>query len=357
MRVNQKGYSILELLIAASLTAVVGLGAAFVVNRTQQVAVFSNLQNDIDRTHYLNLQIARNVANIQTLYRLSDPTTPNLNLMYCLQMDSQELPVGTNCNDGVINKSWTIPTETPPSGFPTLPALSTGLAQYIKSLITVTPNCNTTGCSSITIEVATTYAPPGQSNTLGYQKRESRAILPNFLFVPNAKIDYTKCQIAGEILIGIDYANQRAICQQITSPAIGSQTPGGLPMSIFDSGSGAFQTVANPSCADGFAAGGLFSGDSLCNTPGSIVTPPPATIPSSPPPTMVNPSSPCKWRQVGSSLVPHTNPGNVTTCNGSNNSMISLGAKCNCSSFGTYCVDPNPPMSTNDNYFDFYCDY
>lgn len=257
MRLNQKGISLIELMVAASLTAIVALGGAYVTSHAQQTATFATVQNDIDRIHYLNIQKARNVDNIKALYGIdsAENTATDNNFLLCLHMD----PSATDCASySSLSHSLSeaiVLEEAPPN---------------ISSTVTVTPHCISSGCSYISVKVSTQYTAIGNAPSLNYAPRVSTSNLPNFLFIPRNQIDYT-CSKANQVMVGIDYYKQKAICSDIIN-AYGATNTDQLPLLIYDSGSLDLTTPANTTdCPYGYTYAGFT--DSICRPLGNLTTP------------------------------------------------------------------------------------
>jgi hypothetical protein len=241
---NKRGVSLIELLIVVGLTAIVAFGSASVIYQSQKTAKFATIQNDIDRIHYLNLQIARNIPNIQGLYDLIPPIPPDSVALQCLQMN-------TTAQCTTFQKTITITPDRVPAGFPEL--IST---KEVTSTISITPHCvGGLGCDFITVSVTTDA---NQGATKGsYTKRESSTNLPNFLFVPRGEIDYS-CP-SGTIFRGIDYSTQKAICGNVSMgyTPVASQ----LPLRNYDQNKATQVIAANKNtCASGYSDAGFSNG-------------------------------------------------------------------------------------------------
>jgi type II secretory pathway component PulJ len=61
---SRSGFTLVGLMVSISITAIVALGAAYIIISSQKVNSFGNAQNEIDRIQYLNLQLSRNPAFI-----------------------------------------------------------------------------------------------------------------------------------------------------------------------------------------------------------------------------------------------------------------------------------------------------
>src|SRR6185312_13559701 len=281
MRLNQNGISLIELLVAAVLTAAVALGGAYVVSQTQRVNMLATAQSDVDRVHYLHLQIARNVANIQKLYNINISANmiandPNSNFLKCLQMN----PAAVNCqqyspspsNPNNTNNLATVLDSHGNSILPVVPNIS--------SNVTISPHC-ATYCDYISINVTTSYKPTGSAPTLNVSSRTSTSNLPNFLFVPRNAIDYTLgtgCKLKGQVMIGIDYTNQTPICGSVTPGLDGSSNTQQLPLLVYDSGAtnGVVNAANTTACPFGYASAG-FGSSSCSSSAGNLTAPPPTT--------------------------------------------------------------------------------
>lgn len=329
MRLNQNGLSLIEISIAAALTAIVALGGAFVVSRSQQTAVFSTIQNDIDRTHYLNIQVARNVNNVLAAIGI-DPTKTTIeqqdpNLLACLQMNPQNTIDCTTYNNHAPYQLLN------PNLLATSPD-ATSTVTFLPHCVTI-PGSTKSGCDAIVVKVQTQYKNSNNSSlSLNYATRTSISNMPNYLFIPRNQINYT-CPSPDQVLYGIDYYNQDPLCTGITGTS-GSTNVNGLPIIVYDSGTIDSWTSPNAiSCPNGYVSVGF--GGSVCRTSTNLTPPATTTTTTVPGPT--------------TTTLPPTGP--TYTAESICFSMMGFGGGANCQpgTTGTWMsggVEPDPPALT-----------
>jgi hypothetical protein len=266
MRLNQNGLSLIELTIAAALTAAVSLGAGAVMYNSAKASRFATIQNDIDRIHYLNLQVSRNIEYVKSFLKLSTDSV----LLSCLQMN----PSDTNCaqyNTSELNEP--IPA----------PMITSDPSSHVTSQVSIIPHCVANGCDYVAVNITTTY----DLQDMNFIRRVSSTRLPNYLFIPRNQIVYMDACPYGQMMVGIDYKNQTAICDDVTS-VYGSTNSALLPLEVYDSGSLDLMVPANTQdCGSGYVGVGFSNSTCRSGSIGTPSVPPPpttttTTLPASP---------------------------------------------------------------------------
>jgi hypothetical protein len=259
---NQFGYSLIGVLVAAGVTAIVALGAAYVLNTSQNTGNFGTVQSEIDRLHYLNLQLSRNPAFI-----LRQPGFEKTGPLYrCLQHN------GANCTQLRAPASYTtIPSPT-----------ATPLQKNISSSISFQLTCpSAQSCTSVSLTTVTSFNSPGKSPTMSFQTRRSVSTIPGYILVPSLGFNYN-CVLNQGLITLLNYQTSQVQCQ----PLKGTLSNLTAPLTNFGPLTPTrTQTMANRNCgARGFASIGSFQDQTSCLNP--VMASPTTTLPSAPPPTV-----------------------------------------------------------------------
>lgn len=273
---NQNGFTLAGLMVSVAITAVVALGAAYVLINSQNVSNFGNIQNEIDRLQYLSLQLSRNPAFI-----LQQPGFEKGGPLYqCLQHSG---PVGVDCTKLRAPASYVSTTKVP------------GSAQSISTSMSFLPSCSIPqACQSLTITTSTGPATSDQasgnsklSSTLSFRPRRSVSVIPSYLLVPVTGFNFS-CVLNQGLILGLNYASSQAQCQPLQGTLANLSEPLAnfgplLPTTV--------QTMTNQNCTAGFSSIGSFQDQVNClaPTPTTLITMPP---PSVPPTGTTLPSSP-----------------------------------------------------------------
>lgn len=282
---NNFGFTLVGLMVSVAITAIVALGAAYVIESAQNVNSFGTTQNEIDRLQYLNLQLSRNPAFI-----LKQPGFEKTGPLYqCLQHSG---PVGVDCRQVRAPASYVNTTKI------------TGSAGSVVSTMSFQPNCQLPqACESLTITTSTSMQQSTQgssklSSTLSFQPRRSVSIIPSYLLVPVTGFNFSCVQNQGMVM-GLNYADSQAVCQ----PLAGTLADVAEPLANFGPLTATTtQNMTNQNCgANGFSSIGSFQDQTGCMipsvttttlmvAPSPMTTMPPSATPTIPPTPTTQPS-------------------------------------------------------------------
>lgn len=274
---NHFGFSLVGLLTAVGITAIVALGAAYILSSSQNVSSFGNLQSEIDRMHYLNLQLARNPSFI-----MKQPGFEKNGVLYkCLQHSP---PAGTDCTKLRAPASYVSSSSQSSRG---------GLQKNISSVIAFQPNCKMPQyCDSVSITTLTSFKPDTSQVRMNFQDRKAVSIIPGYVLVPMTGFNFN-CVLTQGLITKLNYGSSQAVCQPLTGTLSTTTEPlanfGPLtPPTV--------QPMTNLNCgANGFSSIGSFQDQAGCMvlTPTTTTMPSPTTMPSTttttlsgPPPTL-----------------------------------------------------------------------
>jgi hypothetical protein len=283
---NQSGYSLVGLVMATAITAIVALGAAYILSNSQNVSSFGTLQNEIDRIHYLNLQLSRNPAFI-----MRQPGFEKTGALYhCLQ--HSPLP-GSDCTQLRAPANYV----TPP------PQTGTPLQKNISSSISFQPTCpDSQGCTAVALTTMTTYNSSSKSSSVSFQPRRSVSVIPGYILVPAVGFNYN-CVLNQGLITLLNYETSRVNCQ----PLKGTLSNSVAPLANFGPLTPpTTQDMTDKNCgANGFSSVGSFQNQTACMVPVPTAVPPPTTVKPAPP-TTVRPLPPPPPRVTTTTTVKKT---------------------------------------------------
>lgn len=246
---QQSGYSLAGLMASVAITAIVALGAAYVIISAQKTANFSDIQNEIDRAHYLNLQLSRNPAFI-----LRQPGFEKGGALYsCLQHSPL---AGVNC----------LRLQTPPSYVSETKI--TSLQQNLTSSIAFQAVCKMpTYCDSITMTTVTGFLQSSLRQNPNFQTRRSVSMMPGYVLVPRTGFNFN-CVLSQGLITQLNFGSSQALCQ----PLSGTLSDPNAPLTNFGPVTPpSTQTMTNQDCgATGFSSIGSFQDQASCMVPVAV---------------------------------------------------------------------------------------
>src|SRR6185312_8712638 len=246
---QQSGYSLAGLMASVAITAIVALGAAYVIISAQKTANFSDIQNEIDRAHYLNLQLSRNPAFI-----LRQPGFEKTGALYsCLQHSPL---AGVNC----------LKLQAPPSYVSETKI--TSLQQNLTSSIAFLPVCKMpTYCDSITMTTVTGFLQSSLKSNPNFQARRSVSMIPGYVLVPRTGFNFN-CVLSQGLITQLNFGSSQALCQPLT----GTLSDPTAPLTNFGPVTPpSTQTMTNQDCgATGFSSIGSFQDQASCMVPVAV---------------------------------------------------------------------------------------
>ncbi len=252
-RQNRNGFTLIGALVAMVLVAIIVMGAAYLMQLASKVEKFGNVENDIERTQLLNLQLSKNSTFI-----LKQPGFEKTGALYqCLQQ------AGSNCTR----------VPAPPSYSESLPGY--GNSGAISSTMSFQPNCKTANsCESVTVTVNTSY----QGNAGSFKSRKAASQILGYMLAPRAGFTYGCVQTQG-LITQLDFATGQAVCQ----PLQGTLASNAAPLENFGPVTpSAVQAMTRKNCGgSGFSTVGSFQSQDTCM---SMAPPPPPSPGPSPSP-------------------------------------------------------------------------
>jgi hypothetical protein len=249
---SHSGFTLVSLMVSIALSAIVALGAAYVLESSQNVNSFGSAQNEIDRLQYLSLQLSRNPAFIlrQPGFEKSGP------LYQCLQHSA---PPNVDCTKLRAPASYV--SQSKVSGAPA----------SVVSTIAFQPNCTIPqACNSLTV-VATTglqQSSQGQGTISSFQgnfqTRTSTTNIPSYILVPVTGFNFS-CVMNQGLITALNYESSQALCQPLT----GTLSTVTEPLANFGPlVPTTTQTMTDKNCgANGFSSIGSFQDQTGCMAP------------------------------------------------------------------------------------------
>lgn len=249
---NSRGLSLIELLVASGLSAmIIGLSVTPLL-QIKRIERHVEFQSSMDIAHQIALQKARNGNYLKDIFHL----TPGNDVDQCFGGR------GKNCTAYSYGQS-----ETPVSIDSFLFQDNTKNISVLSD-IAVYLTCTALKCGEIRVTVSTHQEASEKSNApLSYSRPiVARFSVPASALSSRQEIDFSPC--VGKIVTGVDYSTLKAICTDFT----GSNTCSGIqssgPMKTFaqtnNSDPGNCQVPEQMACPEGMATVGMLDGQASC---------------------------------------------------------------------------------------------
>lgn len=247
---TENGFSITELMIAASVAIFISVGVGMIITQQQDVENTTLLQTNLDAGHSLLIQKVRNVAGLKTAFGLTAGNEACFGKL------------GSGCAALIV----------PSADF--LPPMVTGGEDhqdmcvdppkcFVISNVRYQTNCSTSRCETIKLTVTTGPSTAATASGRYAKTRTTEITMPGFMFASKTGINFTCGSSTATVPKVIDYKTLNMSCglAVLGTPV---PCPSNFPMTYFDDTSRTCQSAVNTACPNGVNRAGIFSGQSTC---------------------------------------------------------------------------------------------